>query len=269
MPPGAFKVTYDENKYLDIVPQEDAPTHIPPEQITLKDEVLETQTVLHEIYKKEKDKGRFSDYYQQLVQLAQVGLTGPTPRTELARRDLINFQDTVTIREAGRVKHRYLKKLGRYAAGIGVPCLLVATVLYLLNRTGNLSELNSANDVNKVVSFLYLWSGCMTGVWLSFGIRRPTLQFFDLHTPEPDLLHPLIRLLFAGLLTTIISLLLVLKAVSIGIAGISTDNIYDNGVTAWLVGALCGVSEQLLSQQVTQNAGRLFGNRSSATPPSK
>jgi hypothetical protein len=135
---------------------------------------------------------------------------------------------------------------------------LLASVLYILNKAGRLGALNGTAELNKVINFLYLWSGCMTGVWLSFGIRRPTLQFFELHIPEPDLLHPLMRLLFAGLLTVIISLLLVSKAISIGIGGISTEGIYDNGVTAWLIGALCGVSEQLLSQQVTQHAARFF-----------
>lgn len=259
MPAGSYVVTFDdEKKCIDINFEENNNNSIPPEQTILKDEVQDTQTVLQEIYKKDKDTARFSEYHQRLFSIAKGGLTGLDPKTELARRDLVSFQDDVTTREAGRVKHRHLKRLGKYAAGLGVSCFLVASVLYVLDKNGRLRNLGGTIELIRVINFLYLWSGCMTGVWLSFGIRKPTLQFFELHNPEPDLLHPLMRLLFAGLLTVIISLLLVSGAMSVEIGRFSTKGIYDDGVAAWLVGALCGVSEQLLSQQVTKQAARFF-----------
>jgi hypothetical protein len=55
----------------------------------------------------------------------------------------------------------------------------------------------------------------MAGVRLSFGARKTSIRFEDLHILEEDRLEPLVRLVFAGLLTLVLALLFSTQAVTI------------------------------------------------------
>jgi hypothetical protein len=70
---------------------------------------------------------------------------------------------------------------------------------------------------NILAGFFALWSGCMAGVWLSFGARKATFKFEDLHIPEQDRLAPVIRLFFVGLLTIILGFAFSVGAVAVNI----------------------------------------------------
>ena len=94
----------------------------------------------------------------------------------------------------------------------------------------------------------------MAGVWLSFGARKATFRFEDLHIPEQDRLEPMIRLFFAGLLTVILGLLFSVNAVSLTVGSITTSEINSNFRVALLIGMLCGFSEQILSSKVAKEA---------------
>jgi len=110
------------------------------------------------------------------------------------------------------------------------------------------------NYQSVFVPFLVLWAGCMAGVWLSFGTRNVTMTFEELGILEKDRLSPAIRLIFAGLLTGVIGLLIATKAVVLQLGGLSTASFVEDYKVALLVGILCGISELALSSKVSQKA---------------
>jgi hypothetical protein len=108
------------------------------------------------------------------------------------------------------------------------------------------------------INLLLLEIGAMAGVWLSFGTRKALLKFEDLGVLEEDRLDPMVRLVFAGLLTLIIALTFALKVVVVTMGAIRTDQIVNDPLVALLIGMLCGVSEKALSSNVTKQASNLF-----------
>jgi len=181
-----------------------------------------------------------------LLNLARVGLVGEHASPELAARALESLKSDITASEAGRVKNRYMKQLGIRALISSAALALVGALLCIWTAT------------RPVACIAFVLAGCMAGVWLSFGARKAVLRFEDLHIPEEDRLEPVIRLVFAGLLTLVIALLFSLKAIVVTMGATSTDQITSDVRLAVLVGMLCGFSEQVLSTRVAKQAGVLL-----------
>ncbi len=250
---GAFIVSRDTDDTRDIRFQtKENVSPVPKDQQKLKADIESALTVIRLVF---SDDQQFENYFRPLLSLAQAGLAGEHADPEVAAGALVTLKNEITAREAGKIKNRYMKDLGKRAAAIGGPVLLlgIAMHLYIFAR-------NRADWPNFVVltNFFFIWAGCMAGVWLSFGARKTVLKFEDLHIPEEDRLEPTVRLLFAGLLTLIVGLLFSLKAVVINLGSISSDQINSNAKVALVVGLLGGFSEQALSSAVTKQASQFL-----------
>jgi len=101
----------------------------------------------------------------------------------------------------------------------------------------------------------------MLGVWLSFGARKTVLRFEDLNILEEDRLEPNMRLLFAGFITLIFSLLFYTEAITIEIGNISSKSISDNTIISIIFGTFLGLSEQVLGKKITKKAASIFDNQ--------
>lgn len=241
MPKGAFVVSRIQGK-RDIDFQL-VPDYTPPEdQLRLRDEIDRVMTVLRMLFPKEADP-RFEEYFRQLLSLAQTGLVGDSAQPELAKRALVTLKNDIIARESGRVKSRYMRNLGKKAFLIGAISLLAALILQWLGL-----------QLQPVPNFLLLWTGCMAGVWLSFAARKRILRFEDLHILERDRLEPMVRLIFAGLLTTIFGLLFSTGAVFVKVGGISLADFTHNNQLSLLLGAILGFSEKALPSALSAQA---------------
>ena len=249
---GAFIVFQDEQDPRDIhfkIGGGSLP--VPKEQLDLKTDIESVLTVMRIIFPDDKD---FSHYFRPLLSLAQAGLVGEHARPSVAAGALAALKNEITAREAGKIKNRYMKDLGVKAAALATIALAGAVGIRGVLAYKQ-SQLPSAI---QFANFLFLWAGCMAGVWLSFGARKTVFRFEDLHIPEEDRLEPFVRLFFAGLLTVIIGLIFTLKAVVVQLGGISSVSIIDSVRVSLLVGLLGGFSEQVLSTAVAKQAARMF-----------
>jgi hypothetical protein len=259
MPSGLYTVTgKPETREIEFDLVAEAPDPVPVDQVKLVEQVQKTLTVLQMLFDPVADKERFLEYFRPLVEIARNGVEGQNAKPDVAMGALVNLQDQTTTREAGRVKHRYMKRLAVYAGSNSAVWLFVGIIFLLASKIAPVFSLPKIIDEYTVACFFLLLSGCSAGVWLSFGARRPTLTFFELHIPEPDQLHPAMRVAFVMALTVIIGLLANLEVLSIGVGSISSAMVFSKPDVAWLIGALCGFSEQLLSTQVSEQAAKFF-----------
>ncbi len=219
---------------------------IPEEQLQLRDEVDKASTSIRMIFLNEPEK--FEQYFRSLLALAQLGLVGDSANPNLAARALASLKHEILAREGGRIKNQYMKVLGKYALAFGVPVLILAVLVNIF-----------FNEQTLLQSYLFLWVGCMAGVWLSFGSRKIELKFEELNVLEKDRLNPSIRLIFAGLLTIVVGLLISTESVVFELGGLSTSQFQTNIQVALLIGILCGISEQVLSTKISQHASDFIG----------
>ena len=246
--PGYFRVYRDTQNPKDIH-FEQLPLvnneKIPDEQLDLRDQVDKSLTVIRMLF--EKDEALFEQHFRSLLMLSQLGLVGDSANPVLAMRVLNTLQEEIVSSQGGRIKNGYMLHLGKYSCLLGFPVLLLGIVLHLW------CSLNS-----EIKSFMFLWVGCMAGVWLSFGARKIVLSFSDLHILEKDRLNPIIRLIFAGLLTIVIGLFLSTGGLVMEMGTLSTKSFSSSPQVALLIGLLCGLSEQALSMKVSQRAKQLL-----------
>lgn len=219
---------------------------IPEQQMQLRDEVDNAQTTIRMLFLHEPEK--FEEYFKSLLSLAQLGLVGNSANPSLAIRALVSLKHEILAREGGRIKNQYMKELGKTSLLFGLPVLLLAVIVN-----------QYVNDLRTLQSFLFLWVGSMAGVWLSFGSRKIELKFDELNILEKDRLNPSIRVIFAGLLTIVIGLLICTKAVVFEFGGLSTNSFLENIEVPLLIGVFCGLSEQVLSNKVAQHASEFLG----------
>jgi len=247
MPKGAFKVYQEPNDPRDIRFEVclDPEERIPAEQSNLRDEIDITLLVLRMIFPQSDE--RFKNYFKQLLGLAQAGLVGDRAQPAAAHQALIVLRDQITAQEGGRIKNKYMKELGWKALLIGPGLLLVYVVISLFHQLDGVFK-----------SYLFLWAGCMAGVWLSFGARKRQLRFEDLHILEQDRMEPLVRLIFAGLLAVIFGLLFSSKMVVIKFGSVESWQFTEQMELALLFGILIGFSEQILPSTVGSKASELL-----------
>lgn len=87
----------------------------------------------------------------------------------------------------------------------------------------------------------------------------PAVQLFEeLTTIEEDRWEPLMRLLFAGAISMIFSLLFYKQAILVNLGSVSSKDIGTDAFTAMIFGVMLGLSEQVLGKQVTKSAASLF-----------
>lgn len=248
MAQGAFIVSKDLNNPRDIHFQvSTAVNEITEDQQQFADEVHRTLTVIQNLFL--DNDPRFLGYYNALIGLCQFAVVGSNAQPTHGLRALATFKADVIAREGGRIKNNYMKKLGLNALLLCLPSI-IAICLFLYSKYPFIDL--------ETVCFFALWGGCMVGVWLSFGARKTTLSFESLHILEEDRLEPVIRLIFAGLLTLTLGLLFTTEVVSLTLGKLLTTNISKDLRVALLIGIFCGISEQALSITVTEQAAKLL-----------
>ncbi len=235
------------------------PSHTPPQdqsdlQISIA-EVLNTAKKLY-ISADGDQLPTFRLVYTRLFRIAQLGLEGDAAPA-IAKSALDRLIADIIDEEGGRVKNKHLAQLGSRAAMMAAAFL----VGYLLLSALSASPLLPALTINPLEarSFLILWIGCSAGVWLSYAIRTTTFTLRDLTISDSDRLLPLTRLVFAGLLTMALGLLLALGWADLKVGKISLADFVNNPTEALLLGLFCGVSELLLPGIVVKRASDILG----------
>lgn len=243
---------------IDFYPVPD--TSAPDDYLSLQIDIERTLAVMRVLFSAKRKKEKFDEYFERLADLATAALE--QDQVKLGRLALTAFQDEIVTRETGEVKNGYIRRLGLWALGFGVPT--IGFYLYCRYWTG-LPELHRFRE------FVSMLAGSLLGTWLSFSIRRQKLSFWDLARLEEDALDPSIRLLFVAGLTVVVGLLLATKVVVITLGGFNSAFL-DSGMTAVLIGCLCGIGEAGLPTAVAQRASEfvsVLGAVSSAAAPPK
>lgn len=236
---GWYRVSPDPKNEQDILFEPVGSGDPPGPQRELHARVERTLSVVRGLLSRERmTKTEFTQYFVQLLSLAQSGLVGDGAAPDRALQTLDNVRAEVTNRYSGRVKNDHLMALGAWAlafSGVGVAITLLT-------------------DMPAMNAFATLWIGAMVGVWLSFAHRKREFAFDDLYIPEKDHLSPALRLVFAGCLTIIIGILASLGAFQVKIGSASTADLVSDLRVAFVLGTLCGFSEIGLSDQIARRA---------------
>lgn len=248
MAKGLFIVSRDKDNPRDILfNTRNGITELDDEdQLSLRDEIDRTLAVLRLLFK--DDEVSFNYYFNPILSLAQAGLVGDSAAPKVAKRALTELKNEIVDREGGKVKNRYMRELGKKALLLGLPTFIVATILFFFQT------------LPTQAAFLFLWSGCMAGVWLSFGVRKTILKYEDLGVIEEDRLEPTIRLIFTGLLTILIGLLLSTEVIKINIGLVSTTSFINDIRVSILIGMVCGFSEKALPGKIKEQADKILGS---------
>lgn len=243
-------------------------TSPPQDQLDLKRDI---ERVLFAVKKRfithEKPTPKFRPYYVQLIDLARLGLRGPTAMPEIASRALQNLTAELIDTEGGAVKNGHLGRLALTGLLLAAPCLILYVLACLAPNYIQVMPLLARLwlDPRQFSCFMMLWIGCFTGVTLSYGARTTKMTVEDLIVTDADYLSPLTRHLFAGALTMILGLLLGYGVIEIKLASISSRELLHDPTVAFLVGALCGISELLLPGAVSRQAGAVLGLKATDT----
>jgi len=234
------------------------------EQLDLKSEIEGVLHVLQRLFldgTPSAGEAKFRRYYLQLLELTDTGLVGANAAPEVARRALRSLTSELIDDEGGRVKNGHISMLASKALAFSLPCLLGYIGLRFAGGCFVVALAKLAIEPVIASCFLLLWIGCFVGVVLSYGLRSTTMNLDDLINTDSDKLIPSIRLLYAGTLTMLLGMFMLMAEMKIVIGSISSLQIGGNPMFAFLVGVLCGISESTLPATISKKAADLLGNR--------
>jgi hypothetical protein len=234
---------------------------VPTGQAALRAEVKHALQVLASL--PVLDANRVNEYARALFVIAQQGLTGEAPQTELAQRDLIELRNCIARIEGQVLKNRQAAcMLWTAIINAAIALAIVAwgrPEAYLGKRLVAFGA--SDFDLTIVRSFAFLWVGTMGGAWLSFVWRNPSIPFNELGHVRIGMGNAWIRLLFTGGLTLIAGALMHFQTLAFKMALLDTAEVGQRPLTALVIGALCGFSEQKLPMIIAAKAGQVGGSK--------
>ena len=246
-------------RYVEFQPVPNA--KIPADVAALQIEIERTLTTIDMLFpetgKKDTNRQKFDRYFAKIAGIAIAGVG--QDQTLFGNLALQALQAEIVLRESGRVKNSYVRRLGYWSAG------LVAgfTIAYILARNG----VGPAWLLPKR-EFLTLLIGSFIGSWLSFSIRKVVLSFSELSVLENDQLDPPIRLIFVAGLTLVVGLIFSTQFAEITVGNFHTTFL-GSGTYAILIGLFCGIGEQTLATTVGAEATDFIAGLNRQSPRTK
>lgn len=244
---GCFEVIRNDNCEYDIecrVIATYSQDGIPEEQNKLYCEVERTTSIIKSL--KFTNKIKKDEYFEKLVTLTQIGLTGPAAQPELAINSLYLLQEDVVNCESGRIKNKYMIDLGKY----GLILIGISFFLLLILNYFNI-------DIGEINKYIYTFCGSVIGAWISFGARKIELKFEELAFIEKDKLNPIIRLIFVGVSSMILLLFIDSEIVKFQIGNITNKQIVTSIKLQVLLGVIAGLIEYKLAINLFNKANTM------------
>ncbi|ELC8418778.1 hypothetical protein M3X99_01000 [Clostridium perfringens] len=242
---GCFEVIRNSNCEYDIecrvivAYSEDG---IPEEQNKLYCEVERTTSIIKSL--KFTDKIKKDEYFEKLLTLTQIGLTGPAAQPELAINSLYLLKEDIVNCESGRIKNKYMIDLGKY----GLVLIGISSIILLILKYFSLEQVNK---------YIYTFDGSVIGAWISFGARKIELKFEELAFIEKDKLNPIIRLIFVGISSMILLLFIDSEIIKFQIGSITNNQITSSIKLQVLVGVIAGLIEYKLAINLFNKANTM------------
>jgi len=222
---------------------------IPEDQRILRLNIEQTLIVLKSLFTKEI--ASYNEYFDQVFSLATAGLGADPAAPHMANEALCSLKEEILIREGGKIKNKYIFDLGIVSIKFFCTLLIVAA---LFQGSASWCEEAWSNALLLGRNFSLVWMGAVVGIWVSFCARKIELKFEELHVIDSDRLEPIVRIMFVGLLATIIGLLFSTEAITVKIGSLSSNMINTNPQVAFLIGCLLGFCEKVLALKVSEQA---------------
>ena len=234
-----------------------AATEPPKDQLDLQDAIDQVLQTVRTIYLPENGEqgAKFRLYYVRLFRIAQLGLEG-NALPDVAKTALERVVDDLIRSEGPRVKNLHLRSLAIAGSLLTVVPLSIYIGLRLGALAGTLPQLGI--DAQVTAAFMMIWIGSFVGVWLSYALRKAVLKLRDLIVSDEDYLWPTTRLVFAGLLSNIIGMMLFYDVIKVAIGPLLLNDFAQNPSIALLLGMVLGINELLLPSTVTNKTRDLL-----------
>lgn len=223
----------------------------PHSQRELKNQAERVLSIIKILYSHPENKVKLHEEVTKLIALCQVGLVGKDASPEVGHDALRSLEADILEREEGRIKNRYMRKLGAWAAFFSV----IGVSLYF---SYNHIICLPFDEIYRYRNVFLVWSGAMVGAWASFASRKVRLTFSDLVAVEEDRIEPPMRLIFTGVLTVILSLVFVTGLADIQVGEFRASGLVSSGTVALLLGAFAGLAEKALPSTVMSRANSVI-----------
>lgn len=264
-----FSVTFDKEREptkLVILPCEGLDHPVPEELLRLRAAVESVGRDLSCIFnRKGREKGTetLANFLADLKEVAHIGLAKPYPQVELAYSMLDGLKLDALAREAGPRRIDMVHKLARWSAALAAAGLVLYSAHAIpaprWNPVRTASLLLVSDSAIRCLGLLL--TGCASGFWLSSILRPPPLAYAELTSLEREIWGPRTRLAFATVLTLILAMMFHLKVIVVDLGSVDTTQMFKSPFMAFLVGALCGIGENALSERVAPFAARVVGKK--------
>lgn len=235
----------------------------PKDQMTLKGSVELALTAIRRLYPGAENEPTFRRYFVQIAGAAQVGLAGMSAHPDVATQALSSTVADLIDTEGARIKNGHLRDLAQSAWTLSWPLLtvyLIARGVVGVDPKSLVYQWLLGLDVHPlaVSCFMVMLVGCFLGVVLSYAARTTVMGLTDIVSPDTDQLRPVVRLAVSGGWTVLVGYLLSLEIVVLKFGPASSQEFVDKPMLAFLIGAICGLTNLTLPGSVMKKVSDLL-----------
>lgn len=169
-------------------------------------------------------------YFEELLSLAKIGLSGDNPRPSLSLEMINTLKEKICHNEGSRIKNKYMINLGIYVI-CGIFALIIARTIL------------SYNNFINIEAYINVSIGSLIGAWISFGARKLNLTFEELSLVEEDGLKPWMRLIYVCICSNVVLLFVNTNLIDIYIGTFKLSDVNNSVDLQILLGVICGLVE--------------------------
>lgn len=196
---------------------------------------------------------KFRAYYANLFGVARWALEAKEFDPPAAMKELDVIEKDLVEDEAPAVKTRRIKDQFIMAAAFSIPVLISYAILRQVSSGGELDLFLKRFGGDRLITanLMLLLFGSFVGVCLSYAYRKPEFASADdLVSADRDQLLPWLRLVLIAALSVLLVLFARVGVVNLTVGSFALATVLTAQTPAFVVGALCGIGEQLLPNTV-------------------
>jgi hypothetical protein len=228
-----------------------------PEQHDLRHEI---QTIEHLLRTQFSLSQARTTLFEQLRDIAKVGLVGLNSNPQEARRELNGFQGEVT-NSAREIRSQYLTQLRTSSiivliAGITVAILAMAAdenITYFYEKITSLSDKRIEQVVDGVSGFGFSLIGLAVGTLFFAHLSNRIITFSSIKYIKRYSYSPWRYYFYLTLLTLVAYIAILLNLIWIGIGGVNLNAVSEHPVLGAVIGFICGFAETKMANLLGTN----------------
>ena len=249
---GAFAVGPNDDNSLVIIEKTDKlqPTQPQMDLAILIEDINNVILSNFPVVEGEKSITNFSKYFNELLNLAEVGLVGDTPMTAYSLTQCRKLKSRIVLKLGAAKKQKFLINMGGIAFGVA---MIIGFIIQWMASKGTTTTIQM-----DIIPYGLIVIGSMVGVWLAKASLKVALINGELTDFSGGFVSPGLMLLYTSLISLLFAACIQNNFLSLSFGNMNVKDFIVNDQEAVVFGVILGFINEKIAKNIVEKFSSYF-----------